>query len=204
MFLPCLPYAAAPLNLGRSSARRYRFASDRMITIVAGTNRPRSRARRLCDLYTATLQSLGAEAQVLDLAELPVDFISTALYDHAGRNDEFNRLANMASQAEKLVFVVPEYNCSFPGVLKAFIDGLPYPGGIRNKKAALVGLSSGTQGGLLALTHLSDVLMYLGTAVLPLRVRLPNIDEHLTREGELKHPLFQELLRQQAEELIRF
>ncbi|RSK33872.1 NADPH-dependent FMN reductase [Hymenobacter metallilatus] len=175
-----------------------------MITIVAGTNRPNSRARRIADLYLNLLAEQGAEAQVLDLLELPLDFTATALYHNTGQHQDFNRLVAMAEQADKLVFVVPEYNCSFPGVLKAFIDGLPYPGGIRGKKAALVGLSSGGQGGVLPLNHLTDVLMYLGTAVLPQRVRLPFIDKHLTVTGELTEPLYQQLLQEQVGELVRF
>ncbi|WP_316934214.1 NAD(P)H-dependent oxidoreductase [Hymenobacter sp. AT01-02] len=109
-----------------------------MITIIAGTNRPNSRALRLAQYYANLLAELGEPHQILDLAELPLDFTTTALYHNTGRHDEFNRLVSLAEQADKLVFIVPEYNCSFPGVLKAFIDGLPYPGGIRGKKAALV------------------------------------------------------------------
>lgn len=175
-----------------------------MITIVAGTNRPQSRARRLADLYLNLLTEHGAEAQILDLARLPADFTTSALYDNTGRHPEFNQLVKLASEADKLVFIVPEYNCSFPGVLKAFIDGLPYPGGIRGKKAALVGLSSGGQGGLLPLNHLTDVLMYLGTAVLPQRVRLPFIDQHLSADGTLTEPLYQQVLQEQVEYLLLF
>lgn len=173
-----------------------------MITVISGTNRPNSRARQVAQLYTSLLAELQAPHQLLDLAELPADFMMEALYHNAGRHAGFNRLVHLAEQADKLVFVVPEYNCSFPGVLKTFIDGLPYPGGIRGKKAALVGLSAGQQGGVLALNHLTDILMYLGTTVLPARVRLPGIDAHLTKTGELPHPLFQQLLREQAAALV--
>ncbi|NVO84167.1 NADPH-dependent FMN reductase [Hymenobacter terrestris] len=175
-----------------------------MLTIVVGTNRPNSRARRLADLYARLLAEHGVDSSVLDLLELPADFTFSALYDNAGRHDGFNRLAEQASAADKLVFIVPEYNCSFPGVLKAFIDGLPYPSALSNKKAALVGLSSGGQGGLLALNHLTDILMYLGTAVLPQRVRLPFIDKHLNDDGELTEPFYQTLLREQIPHLLRF
>ncbi|RSK47028.1 NADPH-dependent FMN reductase [Hymenobacter rigui] len=175
-----------------------------MITIIAGTNRPNSRARRVADLYLNMLTEHGEEAQILDLQLLPLDFTTSALYHNTGQHPEFNQLVQMAEQADKLVFVVPEYNCSFPGVLKSFIDGLPYPGGIRGKKAALVGLSTGTQGGVLALNHLTDVLMYLGTAVLPQRVRLPFIDKHLAEDGTLSDPLYQQLLLEQTEQLVRF
>ena len=175
-----------------------------MITLIAGTNRPRSRARRIATLYASLLAELGAESQLLDLAELPADFITSALYDNAGRHPEYNRLASLLDAGNKLVIIIPEYNGSFPGVLKAFIDGLPYPGGIRGKKAALVGLSAGGQGGLLAMTHFTDILMYLGTAVLPQRVRLPFVDKDLTAEGELNNGLALSLLREQAEALLAF
>ncbi|MBC8083788.1 MAG: NAD(P)H-dependent oxidoreductase [Hymenobacter sp.] len=175
-----------------------------MITVIVGTNRPNSRARRIADLYITLLRDQYAECQLLDLALLPADVSVSALYDNAGQHEGFNSLAILASAADKLVLIVPEYNCSYPGVLKTFIDGLPYPGGIRGKKAALVGLSSGGQGGLLALSHLTDVLMYLGTAVLPTRVRLPFIDKHMNAAGELSQPLYQQLLREQAEQLLAF
>jgi chromate reductase len=175
-----------------------------MVTIVIGTNRPNSRARRIAVLYAELLQSQGAAYQLLDLADLPADFTSTALYGNTGKHDGFNTLFDLATSAEKLVFIVPEYNCSIPGVLKAFIDGLPYPGGIRGKKAALVGVSTGVQGGILALSHMTDILMYLGTAVLPARVRLPVIDKHMSEDGTLTNPLYQQLLQEQAVQLLAF
>lgn len=175
-----------------------------MITLLAGTNRPNSRARRIANYYTTILADLGAESQILDLAELPADFISTALYDQVGNNFIFNNLSAMLDAGNKLVIITPEYNGSFPGVLKAFIDGLPYPGGIWGKKAALVGLSNGGQGGLLAMTHLTDILMYLGTAVLPQRVRLPFIGKDLNEADGLNHDLSRQLLREQAEALLAF
>ena len=41
------------------------------------------------------------------------------------------------SQSEKFVFIVPEYNGSFPGVLKTFIDGLAFPDTFEQKKNVL-------------------------------------------------------------------
>ena len=175
-----------------------------MITIIVGTNRPNSRALRIANLYAGLLQEHGATYQLLDLTDLPTDFMTGALYHKVGQHAEFNQLVQLASDADKLVFVVPEYNCSYPGVLKMFIDGLPYPGGIRGKKAALVGLGTGSQGGLLALSHLTDILMYLGTAVLPARVRLPFIDQHLTADGKLTNALYQQLLAEQVSQLLAF
>ena len=173
-----------------------------MITLLVGTNRPQSRARQLADFYATLLTELGAAYQLLDLTELPIDFLNVALYHNAGQHPDFNRFIAPLDQSQKLVIFAPEYNCSIPGALKVFIDALPYPGGIRGKQAALVSLSSGSQGGGLALSHLTDILFYLGTSVLPQRVRLPFIGKHLTPTGELTDPLYRQLLREQAEALV--
>ena len=173
-----------------------------MITIIVGTNRPQSRARIVADYYAGLLTELGAPHQLLDLTELPADFLNVALYHNAGQHPDFNRFIAPLDQSDKLVVIAPEYNCSIPGALKAFIDALPYPGGIRGKKAALISLSSGAMGGALALSHLTDILFYLGTMVLPQRVRLPGISQHLSAAGELASPLFAQLLREQAEALL--
>lgn len=156
----------------------------------------------MADFYATLLDELGAAYQFLDLVDLPADFLNEALYHKAGQHEAFNRLIAPLDQSEKLVIFAPEYNCSIPGALKAFIDGLPYPGGIRGKQAALVSLSSGSQGGSLALSHLTDILFYLGTAVLPQRVRLPHINQHLSKEGEITDPLLRQVLREQAEALL--
>ena len=173
-----------------------------LITLLVGTNRPRSRTRQLADFYATQLDELGAAHQLLDLTDLPADFLNVALYHNAGQHPDFNRFIAPLDQSGKLVIFAPEYNCSIPGALKAFIDALPYPGGIRDKQAALVSLSSGGQGGGLALSHLTDILFYLGTSVLPQRVRLPFIGQHLTAAGELTNPLYRQLLREQAEALV--
>ncbi|MBC7448719.1 MAG: NAD(P)H-dependent oxidoreductase [Hymenobacteraceae bacterium] len=172
-----------------------------MIALISGTNRPRSTTRLVADFYAQRLQAHGVAYTLIDLVDLPADFTATALYGNAGRNPTFNLLADRAAGATKLVFIVPEYNYSFPGVLKAFIDGLPYPGGIRNKQAALVGLSAGAQGGAVALSHLTDVLHYLGTLVLPHKPRLAHIDQHF-REGVFLKPLYQQLLDEQIDALL--
>jgi chromate reductase len=173
-----------------------------LITIIVGTNRPQSRARIVANFYVNLLTELGAPSQLLDLTELPPDFLNTALYHNAGQHESFNAFIEPLNQSDKLVVIAPEYNCSIPGALKSFIDALPYPGGIRGKKAALISLSSGSMGGALALSHLTDILFYLGTSVLPQRVRLPGISKHLSAEGELASPLFEQLLREQAVALL--
>lgn len=174
-----------------------------MITIISGTNRPESNSRAVADLYARMLFDRGVENRIMDLADLPADFTTTALYDNTGKNEDFNRLSDMIMTSDKFVFVVPEYNSSFPGVLKAFIDGLDYPYSFQDKKAALVGLSSGMQGSGLALSHLTDILNYLGMHVMAMKLKLAHIKKNF--DGKIiTNQLYQELIEQQIAQLIQF
>ena len=174
-----------------------------MITIITGTNRPASNSRAVADLYASMLRQRGVACQILDLADLPADFTATALYDNLGTNEAFNKLSSLIAESDKFVFVVPEYNGSFPGVLKAFIDGLAYPNTFRNKKAALVGLSSGVQGSGLAMSHLTDIFNYLGMHVLAIKPRLAQFEKNFDGTN-ITNQLYLELLNQQIEQFLLF
>jgi chromate reductase, NAD(P)H dehydrogenase (quinone) len=174
-----------------------------MITIISATNRPDSNSILIAKYYESLLKKKGVECCILDLCQLPHDFPFSALYDNAGKNTSFNVFKDIINASEKFVFIVPEYNGSFPGVLKAFIDGLDFPQSFKNKKCALVGISAGVMAGALALSHLTDIFNYLGMHVLALKPRLPRI-QSLLHEGAINDKVITELLDVQADSLIKF
>lgn len=174
-----------------------------MITLVSGTNRPNSVTRQVVDFYKTMLSGRGIQSDIIDLVDLPDDFIASALYKKAGTNDTFNPIRQKMLDAEKYVFFVPEYNGSFPGILKTFIDGLKYPQTFKGKKCALVGISSGVQGAVLAMSHLTDIFNYSKMHVLAEKPKLLHIENHL-ENGEITNPLFKSLLEEQIESFIKF
>ncbi len=174
-----------------------------MIKIIVGTNRKNSLSRNLAHIYKDVLTDLNTESEILDLIDLPNDFIFTALYENSGQNEAYNLFHNRVKSGQKYVFIVPEYNGSFPGILKSFIDGMSYPNSFRNKKCALVGLSSGIGGGGIALSHLTDIFHYLGMHVLALKLKLAKIEDNMS-DNLLTNRLYMELIRSQAEMLISF
>ncbi len=175
-----------------------------MITIVVGTNRQNSNSAKIAKYYKDILDSkVQGDTQIVDLAELPGDFVSNSLYEKNGQNPVVNNLREKVQSSEKLVFIVPEYNGSFPGVLKTFIDGLKYPDGVRDKKAGMIGISSGPQGGVFAMSHLSDIFNYLGMHVLALKPKLAGIEKNFDGE-RITNDLYNQLLEQHAEKLVAF
>lgn len=174
-----------------------------MILIVATTNRRNSKTYKIAEYYQKLLVYEAAETEILSLENLPPDFIFSALYENAGKNEDFNRLQEQMELAEKYVFIVPEYNGSFPGVLKTFIDGLGWPNAMQKKVVALVGISDGVLGGAHAISHLTDVFHYLGCHVLPTLVRIPTMKKNFI-EGEIQDDFIKSLMQQQAKELAEY
>lgn len=174
-----------------------------MIKIIVGTNRKNSLSKTIAILYHEILLKRGAESEILELEHLPSDFIETALYENNGRNEAYNAFHSRVKEGKKFVFIVPEYNGSFPGILKTFIDGMTYPNTFRNKKCALVGLSSGIGGGGIALSHLTDIFHYLGMHVLALKPKLAKIEQNMS-DHLLTNRLYVDLLQTQADMLLEF
>ena len=175
-----------------------------MITVISGTNRANSNSIIIAQLYQQLLTELGTPSTLLDLSLLPDAFTAaSSLYNFQDRHEQFEELNRLVANGHKFVVIVPEYNGSFPGVLKAFIDGLEYPASFKNKKIGLVGISDGSMGGVLAMSHLTDVFNYLGAEVLSFKPRLQGIKKCL-QEGKLKDEKANRLLREHAERFIGF
>ena len=178
------------------------------ILVIAATNRPGALSKIVAEYYVSILEKEGTQARLLSLDRLAPDFIEKALYANKGKDPAFNALAQEVEQAQKMVFVVPQYNGSFPGVLKTFIDGLTVGAAdkgatFRHKKCALVGVSKGYQGNILGLSHLTDILTYLGMHVLPTKPYLSSIAP-ASLEALQAHPQYLTRLQEQALHFIQF
>lgn len=174
-----------------------------MITIIASTNRNNAYSLKIAEFYKTEFEKRNIETNLLDLKDLPIDFIHSALYENSGKNEKFNELRGLVENAEKLFFVIPEYNGSFPGILKAFIDGLNYPNGIKGKKAAMIGISAGNQGAEIALSHFTDILNYLGCHVLASKPKVGAVYKVFV-DNEIQNEKMKNTIIQQIEDLIEF
>lgn len=173
-----------------------------MITIISGTNRPNSNSQRLASYYLGRLQEKGAEACILSLTTLPKDFITAEMYGKT--NLSFNSFQDLISRTEKFVFVIPEYNGSFPGILKTFVDACKFPDSFYGKKAALVGHSTGKYGNIRGIEHFTGVCHYLRLHVLPLRIHIPGITAEFDADGKLFKADTVRYTEEQIDEFLEF
>ena len=134
-----------------------------MITIVSSTNREGSITYKVATLYSKLLQHINVENQILDLRFIPKDFIFSN-FSNSSTEDFIIQVDNYINKADKFIIISPEYNGSYPGIFKSFIDciGNSY---IKEKKVALVGISTGRAGNLRGLDHLTALFHHLGAEV---------------------------------------
>ena len=177
--------------------------SKNKIGIIIGTNRNLAFSEQIAAYYQKQLVEKGFEVEKINLKDLPEDFAFSALYENSGKNPGFEKFQTVIDSLDKMIFIVPEYNGSYPGVVKTWIDGLRHPDSLSFKKIALVGLSSGMLGNAVGLSHLSDVLSYLNANVLGLRIKLGNISQHFL-DGKFTNDTYSQFVDKQLKLFIDF
>lgn len=173
-----------------------------MVTVIVGTHRSGSNAQRVARYYLSQLTAKGVVAELLELEQLPKDFLFTDSFGR--RTDAFRPFEAQMRASQAYVFVVPEYNGSFPGVLKAFIDTMKPSEVFHGKRAALIGEASGRFGNVRGLDHLVGVLNYVRVDVMAFRAHLMKIEEKLDAEGVLTETGAVRELDQHLQAFLRF
>ena len=154
-----------------------------MISIICTTDRTDSNSMKLSQLYKSKLEEMNQPCQILDLRSVPAQWIQDSSY---GTNTpEFEQLTKQYIRSvNKLIFITPEYNGSFPGYVKFFMDACDY-GDFGGKRVALTGLATGRSGNVRGLDHLTGILHYLGSEVYSKKVCISRVNQSMTKEGEL-------------------
>ena len=146
------------------------------ISIISGTNRENSYTEKVARHYESRLKAMGCETQLMSLDKLQGCLEINAIYDKTKSND-FNEIVNKyVAEVNAFVFIVPEYNGSFPGIVKLFLDAVP-PVYWTDKKVCITGISSGRAGNLRGMEHLTGIFSYLKLHVYHNRLPISSVDK---------------------------
>jgi NAD(P)H-dependent FMN reductase len=166
------------------------------ILIIAGTNRPGSNALRVAHLVERHYSAVGAPCEVFSLRQVPPEMFDPNAYAH--KPPGVVELQRRVLDARGLHIVTPEYNGSFPGVLKYFIDMLKFPESFEHKPVAFTGVAAGLWGGLRPVEQLAQIFSYRNAHLYPDRVFIPGINQKLDADGNLTDPAIHDRLAKQA------
>lgn len=154
-----------------------------MISILVGTNRPHANSRKVGLALLGLYSAVGVKAQIIDLAELPAEIFSPDAY--AEKPESFKPFSDAILASSGLHLVCPEYNGGFPGVLKYFIDMLPFPESFEGRPVAFTGVAAGIFGALRPIEQIQQIFGYRNAYIYPNRVFVMKVHESLNDAGEL-------------------
>lgn len=145
-----------------------------MITIISGTNRKDSRTLQVANHYLNIVKTYSDEVNLLSLESL------TSLT----RDEQLLRIEKeILIPSEKFIIIMPEYNGSFPGILKLLFDITDIRKCWWFKKVLLVGVADGRGGNLRGLEHMTNILHYLKMNVHYNKLPLSRINLEMNQKG---------------------
>ena len=164
-----------------------------MITIISGTNRKKSNTLKIAKEYQRILQEKGQVANVFSLENV----------DTWHSNAAFKKIeGEILIPSTHFIIISPEYNGSFPGVLKLLFDNSSSHEIWFHKKALLTGVATGRAGNLRGMDHLADVLNYLKITVHPNRLPISMVNSVISVEGKIIDGNTNKAVHQQLDEFI--
>ena len=147
-----------------------------MYTIISGTNRIGSHTEKVAKEYREILKTKNIQARLFTLKGLDV----------LHRNDAIKKVeTEILIPTQKFIFIIPEYNGSYPGVLKALIDNSDIKSVWNFKKALLTGVATGRAGNLRGMDHLSDTLHYMKMNVYYNKLPISVVNKVMNEYGHL-------------------
>ena len=164
-----------------------------MITIISGTNRKNSNTHKIAKEYQRILQEKGIQAGLFPLEGM----------DLVHYNDAFRKIEEeVIIPTTHFIIVSPEYNGSFPGILKMLFDTSRTHEVWYHKKALLTGVASGRAGNLRGMDHLADVLNFVKITVHPNKLPISMVNKIISPEGDIVDEATIKAIDQQLDEFL--
>ena len=180
-----------------------------MITIISGSNRKNNKTIHFAKHVFEELKTVTQEeVKFLDISEFAGDVVNETMYKDSDQpmvvqyiQDEY------FIPATKFWFFVPEYNGSYPGIVKLLLDSMSvreYQKSFAEKKACITGIASGRAGNLRGMDHLAEVLNHLGIHVHPNKNPISSIYKMLNSEDNTVNAEAKETLGKQIQQFLGY
>ncbi|MEO7270443.1 MAG: NADPH-dependent FMN reductase [Vicinamibacterales bacterium] len=148
------------------------------LPVILGTSRKGRASVHAATLLAALLnRRAGVRSEVIDIADVPLPI------DDAGEAIKTSRFASAIAAADGLVIVSPEYNHSFPGLLKHALDSCLSE--YIHKAVGLVGVSAGPFAGTRVVQGLLPVMREIGLVTIFWDINIGQVGKVFAADGRL-------------------
>jgi chromate reductase, NAD(P)H dehydrogenase (quinone) len=166
-----------------------------MITIVSGTNRLGSNTLKVAKEYQRILGEKQVEARLFSLEGVNL----------MKRDSAFEQIENeVIIPTHNFIFIIPEYNGSFPGALKMLFDTSRTHEVWYNKQALITGNATGRAGNLRGMDHLADVLNHIKITVHPNKLPISLVNKLMDEEGRFTDAGTLAAINNQLDEFLKW
>jgi len=153
------------------------------IPVILGTSRKGRASVHAANLIADLLnRRAGVRSGVIDIASVPLPV------DDAGEAIKSTAFSAAIAAADGLVIVAPEYNHSFPGLLKHALDSCLSE--YIHKAVGLVGVSAGPFAGIRVVQSLLPVMRELGLVTLFWDINIGQVGKVFAEDGRLLDEAF--------------
>lgn len=156
------------------------------LKIILGSTRQGRIGRQVADwVVEQAAKQPGVEVELLDLADQNLPFLNQAIVPSARKDGDYgdpivNAWAAKIAAGEAFIIVTPEYNHSFPGVLKNALDSVYTEW--NGKPVGFVGYSAFGAAGTRAVEQLLQVVMNLRLIPTPPTTQIGNLSQQADPE----------------------
>jgi NAD(P)H-dependent FMN reductase len=151
------------------------------IPVILGTTRRGRMSAYVARFITAELAKRSNIAtELIDIAEVPMPV------DGAGDDVKDPVFSEKMEQCDALVIVAPEYNHSFPGLLKHVLDTCLAE--YIHKAAGIVGVAAGPFGGTRVVQSLLPALREMGLMTIFTDVNFSSVQKQFDENGKILDP----------------
>ena len=153
------------------------------IPVILGTTRKGRMSEYAARFMVGQIEKRnGVKTELIDICKLPMPI------DDAGDGIKDAAFSEKMVMADALVIVTPEYNHSFPGLLKHILDSCLKE--YIHKAAGIVGVSAGPFGGIRAIQDFLPVIRELGLVNIFWDVNFGNVSSVFDQSGNLLDQAF--------------
>lgn len=179
------------------------------VLVFAGSTRADSLNKKLARAAAEELRNAGLDITLADLSDYPMPLYDGDVEAAQGLPPNAKRFKELLRAHDAVAIASPEYNGSFPALLKNAIDWVsrPEPGEPRlaafaGKKALLLSASPGPGGGRRAMRHLRELLEMIGVSVIAAHAAIAKAAAAFGPAGELLREEDRDALRNAAAEFV--
>ncbi|BDM83300.1 NADPH-dependent FMN reductase [Acaryochloris marina] len=166
------------------------------IPIILGTVRQGRMSEPIANfIFQRVKEQKGVSTELIDIRALPISI------DDAGPNAKIPDFAATVQRADGYIIVTPEYNHTYPGLLKHVLD-LNYKEYL-HKAVGVCAVSAGPFGGVRAVEALLPTFKACGLLPIVTDLNISNVNEVVNETGQLdNHETYQRRLGRFMRELI--